>query len=82
MSDQQEYFDTYHFMYLRELHKFVGKTYYEDFNEVKILNMLGGVSGEPFFVCQYTWADDVFCADPMEVLVHFDDQGEPLAPLD
>lgn len=69
-------------MYMTELERYVGKVYVEEFNEIKILSLLGGVAGPPFYLCQYAWADLVFCADPMEVLVHFNDQGEPLAPLD
>lgn len=60
-----------------ELEKYVGKTFCMDYNEVDILFLLGGVSGEPFFLCKWKWSDHVYCAPPLDVIVHFEDY-EPI----
>lgn len=65
-----------------ELEKYVGKTFYMDYNEVDVLLVLGGEAAPPFFLCKWKWSDSVYCADPMDVIVHFDDNYNPIKDLE
>ena len=60
------------------LESYVGKVFYMDYSEVHVVLLLGGEVGPPFFLCKWVWSDQVYCAEPEEVLVHFDDSGESL----
>lgn len=61
---------------------YVGKHYYIDFNKVHIEFLLGGDEGPPFYLCRWDWSDEVFCASPLEILVHFDDDSNPIKDFD
>lgn len=74
----EDFLDEYLDLYLRELRKYVGKVYWESYNEVLIVDLYGGIAGKPFYMCKWEWSDDVFCADPLEVLSYFDDDGNPI----
>ena len=67
---------------VRELEQYVGKVFYLDFCEVVIVSVLGGIAGPPFFLCKYSWSDSVYCASPLEVLPHFDDNKEPIIDME
>lgn len=64
------------------LEAYVGKIFYMDYNEVQIICLLGGESGPPFFLCKWVWSDHVYCAEPMDVLPHFDDLLQPIKDVD
>ena len=65
-----------------QLEKYVGKVFYMDYNEVEIVYLLGGECGPPFFLCKWRWSDMVYCAEPLDVLPHFDDNLEPIKDVD
>lgn len=67
---------------LSRLEKYVGKVFYMDYNEVEVLFLLGGEVAPPFFLCKWRWSDMVYCASPLDVLPHFDDNYEPIKDLD
>lgn len=60
------------------LEHYVGKVFYIDFNSVKVEMVLGGESGPPYFLCRWEWSNCVFCAEPYEVMCHFDDSLNPI----
>ena len=62
--------DNFHYV---ELEKYVGKTFYMDYNEIDVLFLLGGECAPPFFLCKWKWSDCVYTSDVMDVIVHFDD---------
>ncbi len=64
------------------LESYVGKIFYMDYNEVQIVCLLGGEAGPPFFLCKWLWSDHVYCAEPMDVLPHFDDSLQPIKDVD
>lgn len=65
-----------------ELERYVGKTYQMMYSEVQVIYLLGGEVGPPFFLCKWLWSDQVFCAEPMEVITHFDDNYNPIKDLE
>lgn len=60
------------------LESYVGRVFYMDYSEVQIVCLLGGEAGPPFFLCKWLWSDQVYCADPIEVVPHFDDNLNPI----
>lgn len=67
---------------LTELQKYVGKVFVSGFNEISVELLLGGEGGPPFFMCKWIWSDQVYCCDPMEVLMHFDDNYNSLDDIE
>lgn len=64
-----------------ELERYVGKTFQLLYSEVEVVYLLGGEGGPPFFLCKWKYTDNVYCADPMDVIVHFDDNYNPIKDL-
>lgn len=67
-------------LYIAELCTYVGRTYWIDYNEVYVVGLYGGIAGPPFFLCKWDWSNEVFCADPLDVLSFFDDNKNPVKP--
>ena len=76
----EDFLDNYLEMYMNELRRYVGKVYWQDYNEVIIVDVFGGIAGPPFYMCKWLWCDYVFCSDPLDVLSNFDDDGNPIVP--
>lgn len=76
----KDFLENYLEMYMNELYQYVGKIYWQDYNEVLIVDLFGGIAGPPFYLCKWAWSDNVFCADPLEVLSNFDDDRNPIIP--
>ena len=64
------------------LSSYVGKVFYMDYSEVKIVCLFGGEAGPPFFLCKWLWSDPVYCADPIDILPHFDDNLNPIKDVE
>ncbi len=65
-----------------ELEKYVGKVFYQHYSEIEILSLLGGEVGPPFYLCKWRWSDNVYCAEPLDVIVHFDDNYNAIKDLE
>ena len=63
------------------LQRYVGKLFYQYYNEVQVLMLLGGEAGEHFFLCKYLWTDYVYCAHPEDVVCNFDDNLNPIKEM-
>lgn len=57
---------------------YVGRVFYIDFREVKVEMLLEGVNGMGYYLCRWRDTDEVYFTQPLEVLIHFDDQNNPI----
>lgn len=64
------------------LERYVGKVFQMQYSEVEAVCLLGGDCGLPFFLCKWKWSDKVFCAEPVEVIAHFDDNYNPIKDIE
>lgn len=61
-----------------ELEKYVDKVFNLNYSEVRVIYLLGGLTGTPFYMCKWEHSDDVYCASVLEVIARFDDNYKPL----
>ena len=63
------------FLYVLQL--YVGKIFYHEYHEIEVIDLLGGLADEPFFLCRMVWNNYVYCATPMDIVTMFDENLEP-----